>query len=413
LKNQTQIEPSAETENNSNSSFQDVAQPPQGLPFSFGAAGITVLWCFFHGRGGLAVICLIWNVLSILLSRTFGDIVSVLITIIGWTITVIMGLKGSRIAWEDRRCNSVQGLKQHERGWTIAGGLLIIISAILTVAGLVSLIGSVKQPDSVQDNYKWGIQALTEQKYDLASKFFEKAVELDPAFEAARMHLATTYYSQFIPGSSDPVRGQMASKAIEEFKKVVLRAQDPAKPNKNAMFSIASIYYRIHKPNESRDWCKRLLKSNPQIKEAYVLIEIIDFDDVLEKTGIAGENVKFLKPAERLEIQAIIDEGLAYSDKGLQVSPDFLDALAYKAFLLMEKAQLENNAKIKADLENQVTLTFQKVSLLSSKDKQVEAKKPVHADFDLTGPLLEYLNQLPPLPPPPPDPSSSKPRALN
>jgi len=72
-----------------------------------------------------------------------------------------------------------------------------------------------------RDSLNKGVKAFTEQKYEQAAQFFEEAIRLDPEFQVARMYLATTYTSQFVPGSPDPKSNEMADKAIKTFEEVL------------------------------------------------------------------------------------------------------------------------------------------------------------------------------------------------
>ena len=69
--------------------------PPADLPFCFGAAGITTLWCFFHGRAGLGVLFIVLAVVFIPLSQA-GAGGWLLTEAIGWTISIAMGYSGSQ-----------------------------------------------------------------------------------------------------------------------------------------------------------------------------------------------------------------------------------------------------------------------------------------------------------------------------
>jgi len=111
---------------------------PESLPFSFGAAGITTLWCFFHGRVGLGILFLVSGVFLVPISRA-SVAGALVVEAIGWTIAVVMGLNGSRIAWEERRYQTVEELSSGERGWTVAGVIFLGLRVVLTIAGLAAL----------------------------------------------------------------------------------------------------------------------------------------------------------------------------------------------------------------------------------------------------------------------------------
>jgi tetratricopeptide (TPR) repeat protein len=227
-----------------------------------------------------------------------------------------------------------------------------------------------------RDNLNKGVKAFTEQKYDAAAQFFEKSIQLDPGFETARMYLATAYTSQFVPGSTDPKSEEMARKGIETFQQVVDSAEDPANPNRNAMLSIASLYYQLKNYAQSKEWCNRVLKIDPQNAEAYYRIAVIDFDDVFEKTGIQGENVEFMTPEEIAKAQSDIDEGLTCLNKALEIRPDYFDGMEYQNLLWREKAKFEKDEKAKEELIRQADLVSQKALALKLKAEEEEAKKP-------------------------------------
>ncbi len=225
-----------------------------------------------------------------------------------------------------------------------------------------------------RDQLNKGVKAFGEQKYDVAAGFFETAIRLDPEFEVARMYLATTYTSQFVPGSPDPRSKEMAEKAIATFKDVLDANKD--KPNINAMLSIASLYYQLKMYDESKDWCGRILKIAPDNAEAYYRVAVMDFDDSLKKTGLQGENVEFLSPEEKTHTLADIDEGLKSVDKALEIRPDYFDAMEYQNLLWREKAKFEKDEKAKNELIRQADLVAQKALVLRLKAQEEEAKKP-------------------------------------
>jgi tetratricopeptide (TPR) repeat protein len=251
---------------------------------------------------------------------------------------------------------------------------VILLLAVIPLSGC-SFLNKLRARDSLNK----GVKAFTEQKYDAAAQFFEKSIKLDPDFEQARMYLATAYTSQFIPGSTDPKSEEMAHKGIEIFTKIVQDAKDPDHPTesqKNAMLSIASLYYQLKKYPESKEWCNKVLKAFPQNPEAYYRIAVMDYDDSLEKTGIQGENVEFMTPDEKTKTQNAIEEGLTCLGKSLEIKPDYFDAMEYQNLLWREKAKFEKDQKVKAELIRQADLVSQKALQLQLKAKEEEAKAP-------------------------------------
>jgi tetratricopeptide (TPR) repeat protein len=250
--------------------------------------------------------------------------------------------------------------------------------AVLLVLAVIPLSGcGFMKKLRARDNLNKGVKAFTEMKYDAAAQFFQKAVDMDPEFEDAQMYLATAYTSQFVPGSADPRSEEMAQKGIETFKKVVTNSKDPASQNSmNAMLSVASLYYQLKKYDESKEWCNRVLKVNPQNADAYYRIAVIDFDDVFEKTGVQGENVEYMTPEDKAKAQANIDEGLASLAKALEIRPTYFDAMEYQNLLWREKAKFEKDETAKSELIRQADLVSQKALALRLKAQEEEAKLP-------------------------------------
>jgi tetratricopeptide (TPR) repeat protein len=248
------------------------------------------------------------------------------------------------------------------------GALLVLAALPLSGCGFITQLRA-------RDSLNKGVKAFTEQKYDQAAKYFEDSIRLDPGFEVARMYLAATYTSQFVPGSPDPRSHEMAEKAIVTFKDV-LNVKKEGPPNINAMLSIASLYYQLKKYDDSKEWCRKVQQIDPQNAEALYRIAVIDYDYSFSNTGLQGERVEFLNDEEKKRALAGIEEGLAALEKALQIRPNYFDALEYENLLWREKAKFEKDEKAKAELNREADIVAQKALLLRLKAQEEEAKKP-------------------------------------
>jgi tetratricopeptide (TPR) repeat protein len=220
-----------------------------------------------------------------------------------------------------------------------------------------------------------GVKYFGDQKYGAAAQSFEKAIQADPNFEVARLYLATSYMSQFIPGSTDPKSEKMAYKAIETFEYIANNGQKPEN-KKNAMIAIAGMYYNLKRADDSKKWCNRVLQLDPSFAEAYYRIAVVDFDLAYEKTGVEGENIEYMSPEEKASTKAAIEEGLTCLDKAIQIQPDYTDAMEYQNYLWREKAKFESDPKVKADLIQKADTLSLKVVKLKLKAKEDAAKHP-------------------------------------
>lgn len=247
--------------------------------------------------------------------------------------------------------------------------------AIATVAAVLPLTGcGFLSKLRARDQLNKGVKAFTEQKYEDAAKFFKESIRLDPEFNIARMYLATTYTSQFIPGSPDPKSNEMAELAIQIFKEVL--DQDESSSKINAMLSIASLYYQLKRYDESKDWCRKIQSTDPNNAEALYRIAVIDFDQSLKVTGLQGENVEFLKPEEKDETLRLVDEGLKALERALELRADYFDAMEYQNLLFREQAKFMKDQKAKNELIRRADLVAQKALVLRLKATEEEAKKP-------------------------------------
>jgi tetratricopeptide (TPR) repeat protein len=223
-----------------------------------------------------------------------------------------------------------------------------------------------------RDALNKGVKAFVDQKYDDASKMFEESIRLDPQFIIAKSYLASTYASQFVPGSPDPKSKEMAHKAIATFQSIT----EMESGNTNAMLSIASLYYQLQEFDESKKWCEKIQSIEPNNAEALYRVAVMDYDDSVKKTGLQGENVEFLNAEEKDHTLKDIDEGLSVIDKALKIRPDYFDAMDYQNLLWREKAKFEKDKKAKAELVRQADLVAQKALMMRLKAQEEEAKKP-------------------------------------
>jgi len=220
-----------------------------------------------------------------------------------------------------------------------------------------------------------GVKAFSDQKYDAAAQFFEKAIQEDPRFDVARLYLATSYMSQFVPGSQDQKSERMALKAIETFEYIANNAEK-VDNKKSAMVAIASLYYQMKRANEAKEWCNKVLQLDPTASEAYYRIAVVDYDAASEKTGVQGENIEYMNADEKARVKAGIDEGLMCLTKAIELKPDYWEAMEYQNLLFREKAKFEKDQKLKSGLIQQADAISIRVVRGKLKQQEEERKKP-------------------------------------
>jgi tetratricopeptide (TPR) repeat protein len=244
--------------------------------------------------------------------------------------------------------------------------MLVLVAAIpLSGCGFITKLRA-------RDALNKGVKAFVDQKYDDAAKMFEESIRLDPQFNIAKSYLASTYASQFVPGSPEENSKQMAHKAIDIFANII----ESEPNNTNAMLSIASLYYQLQEFDKSKEWCGKIQIIDPKNAEALYRVAVMDYDDSVKKTGLQGENVEFLTAEEKDHTLKDIDEGLAVIDNALKIRPEYFDAMDYQNLLWREKAKFEKDRTKKAEITRQADLVAQKALGMRLKAQEEEAKKP-------------------------------------
>jgi len=244
----------------------------------------------------------------------------------------------------------------------------VIATAVVTLGLLVFASGCEKL--KARDALNKGVAAYKATKYEEASRKFREAIEADPTFEVARLYLATSYMSQWIPGADSPENKAMAKQAEDEFMEVLRR--DPK--NKLATESIASMRYnqanafpsledKLRVMDDAKVWYQKLVEIDPQNSKAYYSLGVIAWSKWYPKYKQARENAKMKqedpgpikdkKIREELKAShaALVEEGIGHLSKAVEIDPIYDDAMAYLNLLIRERADLaESTVEYKKDI---------------------------------------------------------------
>jgi TonB family protein len=229
---------------------------------------------------------------------------------------------------------------------------------------LFSLTALLAQPVAPVDSRGWvnqGVQEYKSARYQDAVASFQKAVDLEPSNVTARLYLGTAWMSQYIPSVGSPENTDFANKAEAEFGRVL--QTDPN--NTTALSSLASLMYqqaqgnpdldeRIRKLDEAASWYDKLIAADPQDKEAYYSLGVIDwvkwygpYMRTRADLGMRPEQPGPLpNPARqqlKTEYSSMIEHGISSLEKALQLDPQYSDAMAYMNLLIRERADLADS----------------------------------------------------------------------
>ncbi len=236
----------------------------------------------------------------------------------------------------------------------------VIVTATVTLALLAFASGCEKL--KARDALNKGVQAYKATKYEEAAKKFQEAIEYDSTFEVARLYLATSFMSQWIPGADSPENKALAQKAEDQFK--VVLEKDPK--NKLAIESIASMRYnqanaftsledKLRVMDDAKTWYGKLIEVDPNNAKAYYSLGVIawskwypQYKQAREKAGMKQEDPGPIKDKKiREELKAnysdLVAEGIKNLDMAVDKDKEYDDAMAYLNLLIRERADLAEN----------------------------------------------------------------------
>jgi tetratricopeptide (TPR) repeat protein len=260
-------------------------------------------------------------------------------------------------------------------------------AALLILAAGFSGCGKLKARDLLNK----GVAAYKNAQYDAAIEDFKQAKDLDPGLMNARLYLATAYASQYIPGAPSEQNVRLGTQAVNEFKEVL--QLDPN--NLSAIDGIGSILFQMagtpydpKKFEESKSYHQKHIQLKPDDPEPYYWIGVIDWTLAFRANAElrAAYNKSNIKKQVRDDdplpsaVRAVyvekyggmVDEGVAYLQKSIQLRPDYDDAMAYLNLLYRRKADMVESADERANLKKQADELIDKVKEI----KQKRAEQP-------------------------------------
>jgi len=202
-----------------------------------------------------------------------------------------------------------------------------------------------------------GVEAFRNGQTAEAEQFFARAKALDPNSVNARLYLANSYASQYIPGAPSDENGQFGLRAIEEYKGAL--GIDPN--NLSAIDGIGSLLFMMggqpFSPDlfqESKSYHQRHIQVRPEDSEPYYWIGVVDwtmafyanrqlrdrFNDQVRKLDDADPLPPELRESYAHEYGATIEEGIQNMEQAIKLRPDYDDAMAYLNLLYRRKADV-------------------------------------------------------------------------
>jgi tetratricopeptide (TPR) repeat protein len=213
-----------------------------------------------------------------------------------------------------------------------------------------------------RDHINQGIASYKSAKYADAVEHFKTAIALDPDLPSAQVYLATAYMVQWIPGAESPENIRFADMAKAEFNKALAKDAN----DKSALASLAFMAYneaqslpqeqKLSKYNEAGELYRKLIAIDPENKEAFYTLAVIDYNRWNPALMLARANLRMkvedpgplkdkkVKDALKEQYTPVIDDGIQNLNKALEIDKEYDDAMAYMNLLIRTKADLLDNS---------------------------------------------------------------------
>jgi tetratricopeptide (TPR) repeat protein len=263
----------------------------------------------------------------------------------------------------------------------------VALVALLILIGGVSGCNKLKARDQLNK----GVADFKNGQYDAAIEHFKQAKDADPTLLNARLYLATAYASQYIPGAPSAENQARGNQAAAEFKEVL----DIDPNNLSAIDGLGSILFQMagtpfdeKKFEESKSYHQRHIQLKPQDPEPYYWIAVIDWTIAYRTNGelrleYNKNNLKkqvrdtdplpaSMRGAYVTKCGALVDEGISYLQKAIELRPDYDDAMGYLSLIYRRKADMVETADERNGLEKQADDLLDKIKEI----KQKRAEQP-------------------------------------
>lgn len=222
------------------------------------------------------------------------------------------------------------------------------VLAAVTVTLLASLTGC-KQLEA-RNQLNKGVEAYKAARYEEAINHFQKAVSLDPNYPMTRVYLATAYAQQVVPDLKTPQNEKIAQTAIDEFNKVLEKTPNDV----TSLAQIANLYMDLDEFGKAKEWNRKVLAADPKNSQAAYTIGVIDWREayknslgVLKASNLTDNgkgNAKLPKQyceALKKENTDMVNEGIQYLQKALDINPSYDDAMSYMNLMYRQKANID------------------------------------------------------------------------
>ena len=197
-----------------------------------------------------------------------------------------------------------------------------------------------------------GVEAFKAGQYDEATRDFQAAVNVEPAWRTARLYLGTALSYQVVPNLDTPENVAIGERALDQFKQIL--AADPE--NLDALRQVAAIQRNIKRFDEALATERKIIAIDPNDAEAHYTIAVIEWnnaylyavetlrDESLQDDGIG--NAKLSAAGRNALIShnlPLVNDAIAELTRAVEIRPTYDDAMQYLNLAYRRRADFDGN----------------------------------------------------------------------
>ncbi|HUP46172.1 MAG TPA: tetratricopeptide repeat protein [Thermoanaerobaculia bacterium] len=240
-----------------------------------------------------------------------------------------------------------------------------------------------------------GNDAYRREDYKSALTHYTKARQIDPSFVDLDRMIGYSRIGLYVPEDQSPGNEQNADRAVAELRRYLEKQPDDnvarealinlylnanrttdaieffrAYLQKNpadlpAVRSIAQLYAKQGNFNESLNWYEKITLLDSKNAESFYIFGVVCYEKVAKNP-----------PADMAERLAIIEKGKAALQRGIQLRPEYFEAMAYLNLLYRQQALVESDPVRQQELLAQAdAVRNQAVEIIKARKAAAAAKK--------------------------------------
>lgn len=239
-----------------------------------------------------------------------------------------------------------------------------------------------------KDKLNQGAISYNQGRTKEAQQYFKGALDWDDKNAIAYLFYGATLVKDY-KALAEPERSKVANEALEAYKNALKLVGNNCRNRDNAISYIATIYEDLDKPDDWREWILKRVEGECGTKDiqatTYYTVAVKFWDCSYQQTTRYQDkaaqdpfhyrNMDYPDAlADKQKAEACVTKGLEYVEKALQVDPEYVDALFYKALLYRERQKMTKEEAKRKELGQMSEKIANQASELQKKKEAAAAQ---------------------------------------